>query len=76
MTKDLHRWLAEANEEDERKQRKPHPSEGGLPQQVEITYPWELFKKVDHQRYYTAASLDAQLKAFDNIKRVVLQGYK
>ena len=26
--------------------------------------------------YDTAASLDAQLKAFDDIKRVVLQGYK
>jgi hypothetical protein len=53
-----------------------HPSEEGLSKQVEIIYPWEAFGKDDKQMYDTAVSVDAQLKAFNDIRAVVLQGYK
>ena len=44
-------------------------------QKCAFTYQWEEFEGVEEQMYDTAANLHAQLKAFDDIKKVVLKGY-
>ncbi len=49
-------------------------SNGG--KKCELTYPWEEVEGDEEQMYDRAANRHAQLKAFDDIKKVVLKGYR
>jgi hypothetical protein len=49
-------------------------SDGG--KKCDLTYPWEEVEGDEEQMYDRAANRHAQLKAFDDIKKVVLKGYR